>query len=374
MACLVQSISHTPLWCLLLTMLIISLSICRPSPSIIFPQIAVPLTREQFLKSLQILFSFSQQLPSFWSGADLALSPGWLTLPCCLPSAKVPLLWNLSHPICSSVRLMVLPKASAWQHGELCGPTACCLQGARTHPVPRVCTLCNTVQATRRRSQDFCLVPDSSACAIKHQPKPVLQTQLPTTSMHKVLSSEHSHSEEKEPLCIRTQMPYPVFIWLMWQSRTNYSRPGWTQHQTLPEWTFWATARLMAKNLTGDPSMLPGGTARTGSRCIPLPSGDRALEPGWGPTELSEAPQRVPLVSKLLHDCAVRERCLQKARTGWCKLALLLEGRGSERLANSQRFNMTGDIQALISGISGSFPPNRQEKSKEHRGNHQMTS
>lgn len=76
MACLVQSISHTPLWCLLLTMLIIPLSICRPSPSIIFPQIAVLLTREQFLKSLQILYSFSQLLPPFWAGAELCLQAG----------------------------------------------------------------------------------------------------------------------------------------------------------------------------------------------------------------------------------------------------------------------------------------------------------
>lgn len=92
MACLVQSISHSPLWCLLLTMLIIPLSICRPSPSIIFPQIAVLLTREQFLKSLQILNSFSQLLPPFWPGADRAVSPGWLR------SGKVPLLQSLSLP------------------------------------------------------------------------------------------------------------------------------------------------------------------------------------------------------------------------------------------------------------------------------------
>lgn len=104
MACLVQSISHTPLWCLLLTMLIIPLSICRPSPSIIFPQIAVLLTREQFLKSLQTLYSFSQLLPPFWSGADLALSPGWLRFSCCLSSTKVPLLLSLSHVICSPAR------------------------------------------------------------------------------------------------------------------------------------------------------------------------------------------------------------------------------------------------------------------------------
>lgn len=92
MACLVQSISHTPLWCLLLTMLIIPLSICRPSPSIIFPQIAVLLTREQFLKSLQILYSFSQLLPPFWPGADRALSAAWLR------SGKVPLPRSLSLP------------------------------------------------------------------------------------------------------------------------------------------------------------------------------------------------------------------------------------------------------------------------------------
>lgn len=98
MACLVQSISHSPLWCLLLTMLIIPLSICRPSPSIIFPQIAVLLTREQFLKSLQILYSFSQLLPPFWPGADRAVSPGWLR------SGKVPLLRSLSLP-CAHPRL-----------------------------------------------------------------------------------------------------------------------------------------------------------------------------------------------------------------------------------------------------------------------------
>lgn len=135
MACLVQSISHTPLWCLLLTMLIIPLSICRPSPSIIFPQIAVLLTREQFLKSLQTLYSFSQLLPPFWSGADLALSPGWLRLPCCLSSAKVPLLLSFpcNLPICQTHEARLCrtsvcgAKGGALSHDD-------CLQGPHTSP------------------------------------------------------------------------------------------------------------------------------------------------------------------------------------------------------------------------------------------------
>lgn len=133
MACLVQSISHGPLWCLLLTMLIIPLSICRPSPSIIFPQIAVLLTREQFLKSLQILYSFSQLLPPFWPGAGRAVSPGWLR------SGKVPLLWSLSLP-CAHGQAggagLWGPQEQSRGHGAVPG----WVPGAHTpHPVPWGC-------------------------------------------------------------------------------------------------------------------------------------------------------------------------------------------------------------------------------------------
>lgn len=194
MACLVQSISHTPLWCLLLTMLIIPLSICRPSPSIIFPQIAVLLTREQFLKSLQTLYSFSQLLPPFWSGADLALSPGWLRLPCCLSSAKVPLL--LSFPcnllICQTHEAR-LCRTSVWGAKGGVLAHADCLQGPHTSPfaMGTYCQLSATQSILRGGDrqvlcfiQDFGLVPDSSVCAVKHQLRPVLQTQLPAKSMH----------------------------------------------------------------------------------------------------------------------------------------------------------------------------------------------
>lgn len=164
MACLVQSISHTPPWCLLLTMLIIPLSICRPSPSIIFPQIAILLTREQFLKSLQTLHSFSQLLPPFWSGADLALSPGWLSLSCSLSPAKVPLLLSLSHAICSAARLRRLgcagPQCAAQQ--KLCCPRLPTCRVHIPHPPLRARTAGSLLHMHRTRRRQL----GSASCGI----------------------------------------------------------------------------------------------------------------------------------------------------------------------------------------------------------------
>lgn len=126
MACLVQSISHTPLWCLLLTMLIIPLSICRPSPSIIFPQIAVLLTREQFLKSLQTLYSFSQLLPPFWPGAERALSQAGSGQGRCLCSGACP---------CPIPRLGGLWGPQELSRGRELSQAGW-LQGHTPHPVP----------------------------------------------------------------------------------------------------------------------------------------------------------------------------------------------------------------------------------------------
>lgn len=230
MACLVQSISHTPLWCLLLTMLIIPLSICRPSPSIIFPQIAVLLTREQFLKSLQTLFSFSLQLPPFWSRADLALSPGWLTLPCCLPSAKVPLLWSLSHAICSSARLMRLGCPGP-QHVEqkMCCPMLAACRVCAPHSLLWVRTAGSLQLSPAHKEETSRLFASYtiSAWCQTHLPVQLNANQglffrlnfLPQARTRSRAWS--TPTGEMEPSHIRMQTLCPAFIWLLWTGRTN---------------------------------------------------------------------------------------------------------------------------------------------------------
>lgn len=85
-----------------------------------------------------------------------------------------------------------LPRASACGAEDVLSHAGC-LQGLRTSlsALGTYCWLFATQSSPQGGDQqalcfiqDFCLVPDSSACAIKHQPRSVLQTQLPTTSTH----------------------------------------------------------------------------------------------------------------------------------------------------------------------------------------------
>lgn len=171
MACLVQSISHTPLWCFLLTMLIIPLSICRPSPSIIVPLIAVLLTREQFLKSLQTLDSFSHcSLLSGQEQIEHCLQAG-SSLPGCLSTAKVPLPRSLSQ---ATVHLPDTGGEAVQEGGAL--SHVACLQAPHTsrptsgHAAGSL-LLSSSHEDNRWAlcfSQDFCPVPDSSVCAVTH--------------------------------------------------------------------------------------------------------------------------------------------------------------------------------------------------------------